>query len=552
MQSLLLMLYLLRQNAVVAAFQAGCKDQGLLYLDARMASRRTFPQWGTTLMGPICDRLGLEQGAVNSDRLYKLCNNSQLAEAQASGLGVQLDDVHVAAVGQADDVVLVANSPLNLACLLYLTIAYCHRQHVTLVPEKTKLLMWCPMSRRLTSDLLKLGCPITIDSKTVAYCTSAEHVGVLRSVDGGNMPHILDRISAHRRALSSVLFSGAAKHHMSNPTATLQLERLYGSPVLLSGVSSLVLSKKELGVLHRHHRVTLCRLQKLANTTPDCVVYFLAGSLPSSALIHLRQLGLLGMLARLGEHSILQQHGRHVLLGVKSRSWFHDLRSICQLYDLPDPLLTLQCPPSKELWKKLCKAKVVSWWEQRFRGEANLLSSLAFFKPSYMSLTSPHPLWTMSETPYEVKKACTVASMLSGRYITDHRARHWSRTNPQGHCQLCLATHHPATPGSLEHLLLNCPVLAETRSTLTSHWSDYLSDKPALYAIVQHHINTPGLEGAQLHLQLLLDPSTCPTVISAAQEMGKGILSHLLYLTRTWCHSLHHKRMKLLRLYNII
>ena len=120
---------------------------------------------------------------------------------------------------------MVANSPLNLVCLLYLTIAYCHRQHVTLVPEKTKLLMWCPMSKRLTSDLLKLGCPITIDSKTVDYCTSAEHVGVLRSVDGGNMPHILDRISAHRRALSSVLFSGAAKHHMSSPTATLQLER---------------------------------------------------------------------------------------------------------------------------------------------------------------------------------------------------------------------------------------------------------------------------------------------------------------------------------------
>ena len=49
----------IRQNAIVAAFQAGTRDQGLLYLDARMANRRTFPQWGTTLMGPICDKLGV-------------------------------------------------------------------------------------------------------------------------------------------------------------------------------------------------------------------------------------------------------------------------------------------------------------------------------------------------------------------------------------------------------------------------------------------------------------------------------------------------------------
>ena len=32
-----------RQNAIVAAYQAGTKDHGLLYLDTRMANRRTFP-----------------------------------------------------------------------------------------------------------------------------------------------------------------------------------------------------------------------------------------------------------------------------------------------------------------------------------------------------------------------------------------------------------------------------------------------------------------------------------------------------------------------------
>ena len=127
----------IRQNAIVEAFKAGTKDQGLIYLNNRMENRRTFPQWGTTLMGPINDKRGLEQGAVNSDRFYKLCNNSQLDEAQHSGLGVMIYDTSVAAIGQADDCVFITNSPIDLCGLIYMNSIYCQRQHVQLVPEKT-------------------------------------------------------------------------------------------------------------------------------------------------------------------------------------------------------------------------------------------------------------------------------------------------------------------------------------------------------------------------------------------------------------------------------
>ena len=323
----------------------------------------------------------MEQGAVNSDRLYKLCNNSQLLEALSSGLGASIGDIVIAAIGQADDVVLLTTCPTKLACLLHLTMLYCKRQHVKLVPEKTKLLVWSPKSQLQRTELLKLSCQITIDSKNIEYSSSAEHVGVTRSIDGGNMPHLLDRVSAHRRAMGSVLHTGAARHHNGNPAATLQLERLYGCPVLLSGMAALVLSNKEVGVIQRHHRVTLCRLQKLPSTSPDCVVFFLAGSLPSTALLHLRQLGLLGMLARLGTESILQQVGRQVLLSDgKGKSWFLQVRAITQQYGLPDPLMILQSPPSKESWKRQCKAMVISFWEERLRGEATLLPSLTYFK----------------------------------------------------------------------------------------------------------------------------------------------------------------------------
>ena len=60
------------------AFKAGTCDQGLLYLNNRLASRLTFCEWSKVMMGPIHDQLGVEQGGVNSDRLYKLANNYQL------------------------------------------------------------------------------------------------------------------------------------------------------------------------------------------------------------------------------------------------------------------------------------------------------------------------------------------------------------------------------------------------------------------------------------------------------------------------------------------
>ena len=176
-------------------------------------------------MGPIHDKRGLEQGAINSDRLYKLCNNSQLKEAQQSNMGISILGSMVAAIGQADDVALVSNSPEKLACMLHLTKLHCLREHVELVPEKTKLLAWAPSKKKLDTQLLKLSCQVEINGNPISYSSSAEHVGVLRTTEGGNMPHILDRISAHKRALASILHTGLAKSHKAKPSSALHLKK---------------------------------------------------------------------------------------------------------------------------------------------------------------------------------------------------------------------------------------------------------------------------------------------------------------------------------------
>ena len=175
------------------------------------------------------------------------------------------------------------------------------------------------------------------------------------------------------------------------------------------------------------------------------------------------------MLARLGENSILCKLGKQILLSNgKGKSWFLNIRLVSLQYGLPDPLLVLQSPPTKQLWKSQCRSMVISWCVTKLRGEASLLSSLLYFQSSYMSLKSPPSLWSTASKPFEMSKSITVANMLSGHYVTDHRARYWSKTNPQGHCQLCLIAGYPSTTGSLEHLLLYCPALAVTRSNAVS------------------------------------------------------------------------------------
>ena len=168
---------------------------------------------------------------------------------------------------------------------------------------------------------------------------------------------------------------------------------MYGVPVLLSGTASLVLKQSELNMLDSHFKKKLESLQKLHQRTPDPVVYFLAGSLPARALLHLRQLSIFSTITRLPSN-ILNRVARYVLTTARdsSKSWFNQIRFLCRQYNLPHPLSMLDSPLSKESAKNLFKNNVVDHWQNKLRQDASNLPSLKYFKPQFMSLLRPHPL----------------------------------------------------------------------------------------------------------------------------------------------------------------
>ena len=205
-------------------FAAGTSGHPLLYMDKRLSNRQTCVDFDKRLMGPIYDTAGLEQGGVSASDLYKLYNNEQASLSQQSRLGVlHRDSMMVSCVSLADDAVLVSNSIHDLKNLLYLTIQYCRKYKVDLVPDKTKLVVFSKDENDHQVKYSKLISNITLHGEQIPFSQEAEHLGIVRS-SSGNLSNLVERFSAHRKKLFSVLPAGLALHHNANPVATLKVE----------------------------------------------------------------------------------------------------------------------------------------------------------------------------------------------------------------------------------------------------------------------------------------------------------------------------------------
>ena len=527
----------LRQVLTSELYKAGVPTAAILVIDKRLASRTTVYEWEGQMMGPASDTTGFEQGGVNSSDYYKLYNNEQLKSAQKSKLGVDIGSEVVSAVGQADDVILAAPSLHHLQLLVHLTEQYCSKFRVKLETSKTKLLAYHPKGQSFLVDLAMNTRRITIDGTPVQRVTEAEHVGVLRNT-GGNLPHIVNRLAAHKRALYALLPAGLASRHRCNPLASLRINQLYCVPVLVSGLASLVLSKAELKIIDDHYLKTLQSLLRLHKRTPRSVVHYLAGSLPAQALLHQKQLTLFSMICHLKEDP-LHHRAEYALLhyGRSSRSWFIQVKDICIMYGLPHPLELLSHPINKDKLKILVKNRISEYWHKLLCSEASSLSSLSHFNPHMHLLSSPHPLWVAAgSSPYEIQKSTVLCRMVSGRYLTENMSRFWTE-NKDGLC-LIPACYTQKSVGDLQHLLLHCPALQTVRENLHQMWLARVSVIPPLFTFVTKMLVSPP----HVRLQFILDPTSMPEIISLIQILGAEILDTVFYMTRTFAYCIHRKK----------
>ena len=62
-------------------------------------------------------------------------------------------------------------------------------KYIPLVPEKTKLLCYRPPGHETHFENIKAINPTTIAGKEIVFNESAEHVGIICSIIGGNMTY---------------------------------------------------------------------------------------------------------------------------------------------------------------------------------------------------------------------------------------------------------------------------------------------------------------------------------------------------------------------------
>ena len=371
-------------------------------------------------MGPIRDMAGVEQGGIPSGEEFQLLSNYELDALNSSGLGFDMGCGPLGGIGAADDEVVLSDNPYSLQCLLNLAQKFCNDNCMKLVSSKTHLLLFAPKNWN-DVKCWKLSNPVQLDHCFLPFSSQAEHVGVVRSSNGSNLPAITSRISAHTKSIFRLLECGGARSHRGNPAASLAVERLYSAPTLYSGLAVLVLSKSELKVLTQHQKVVLQQLQKLYSRTPRAVVHFLSGSIPAPGLLAMKKLSLLGMIARLGPSNILYRQALFSLHHLVKSSWFYEVRELCALYSLPDPLLILLNPPSKTVWKNSVKEHVIAFWHHKLSVEVESRPSLCFLRPHFLPLNGqPHMLWLSCESSRTAVRAATVvARLLLGRYRHD-------------------------------------------------------------------------------------------------------------------------------------
>ena len=265
-------------------------------------------------------------------------------------------------------------------------------------------------------------------------------------------------------------------------------------------------------------------------------MFFLAGVLPGEATLHLKQLTLFGMLCRL-PGNILHRIAREILTcsSQSDKNWYANVRDLCFQYNLPHPLVLLSQPQSKESFKRLIKSQVTDFWQSKLRAHAASLPSLRYFKPQFMSLSSPHQMWSTATDSYSVNKTVTVARMLSGRYRCGSLLRHFSKS-VSGTCELC--EHDVET---IEHILLpECPQLLENKEHVLNYSRKKLKNYPECLRLFNFAISS---KNPTLTTQFLLDPTVLPEVIHSNQK-DNTVIPQLLLVTSTWCYSMHRARLK--------
>ena len=387
-------------------------------------------------------RRGVRQGGVTSTGFYLVFIDGLLVELQISGFGAAVCSVRSGNPALADDLALIATSPINLQKMLDIVFAYAYKWLFLIHAEKSCVLTFSCKKRA------KAAYPFHIGNAQLREESTTNYLGILQDTSLKSVKRTRASIQKGRNAFHAMIGYGV-KPLGINPITAISLYRKIILPSVLYGCEIWNnLSTTEINEIDKFQRYIVKRVQGLPVRTRTDMCESMLGLHPLSSEITIRKLLFLHKIISLPGDSICQMIFLRKLYLYLSGSTITMgfIPDICQLlceYNLQYILSgswDIARLPSKSQWKKHVKAAVHSRYTLLWRQRLYCHSDFARFRKLHTSV-APAVVWKMSYSGCDLK-------------LCDFIARLWSSIPEPGN-YLCLHCKSYYSD-SLSHLVAEC------------------------------------------------------------------------------------------------
>ena len=416
-------------------------------------------KWDGTVSQPFVVKQGVKQGGIQSTTDYKTFIDPLLIQLEDSQLGLSINGTDCGAPTVADDVLLLADSALSLQAMLTLASRYADDHKYKLHPTKSCVSVFGPKQCR---EFWKDVSPWSMDGNTLSVNDCTTHLGITRDSSASNPTtgHVRGKIGDGRKTAYALMGAGLHDLNGLHPHVSLHIYSTYVVPRIISGMESVLISKKDMQDIEVSLRKFLKQIQNLPQNTASSAVYLLLGASPIEATIHQNTITLFGAITRAKSSRVNDLAWKQLAANsLPKNSWFRHLQNLHAQYDLPDPISILEDPPSKQTWRSTVSKAITSYWREIFEADIQTKSTLRLFSKDEWIPGKPHNMWRdTNQDARDIRRGCVKARMLTGTYILQSNRAKFNQYDVDPTCTMCSAAQE-----SMTHFLLHCPALDAAR-----------------------------------------------------------------------------------------
>ena len=491
---------------------------------------------------PIEETKGVKQGNSKSSDHYTVYNKPILDTLENSSLGVWIGPINTGVSGVADDDFLMSDDPMKLQGLIDIAEHYGKTYRITYGASKTKITI---SGSDIDRNFYKDTTPWTMDGAAIEVVENNDHLGQIVSGCDQISKNIELRIKKGRGSLFGLLGPAFAYKCLLSPVVKLHLYRTYICPIVRSGLSTFPIRQTNVEPLSIYQRKVLRSILKLSKSSYIPAIHFLTGELPIEGKIHRDVFSLFFNIWK-NPNTKMYEILKYLLetSNENSRTWSIYLRHISKMYGLLDPIECLQKdPPKKSLYKEHVLTKITAFHENELRKKADTNDNLKFLNVSILGLRGKHhPSLSNLITSHDVQKSQPHIKMLCNDYYTYEKRANQSGGSP--HCRSC-SDPNKQTGGSLPiediiHILTVCSSYADTRERILKEFSILCHKSEA-----NIDFNNNIMANKNKLCQFLLDPTSIN--LDLRINVTDPLLPEFFKLSRDLCHSIHTKRMNIIK-----